>query len=319
MPIDPNDPEVAAYLRRMATKQQRVEAQMEALNQRYQQLAAAAEDDKIELKRLSAALKKAASRIRYIEDIPGKRVPYFQGFQINVPGQSNPTVSLAGSRLSDTKQVSMDGPFVCTTYLSAFLLRCYSLGPYDGTNEAVGRPNDSDAGSEVITPLTGRFRPVASSADPFSGAYIGYGIGGVPAAAANVAAAQAVQTFRPGTIDFLFEVADEGVDRLRQNQIPIPSRYLFSEFDRPLYLPVSDFFERGSSIRFSATLTRDVGFAEINYASLPNGFQEGAVSPPPDPIANDPTQSGRMIVALGGTLYFTMLGYKILQAQSPAV
>jgi hypothetical protein len=26
-----------------------------------------------------------------------------------------------------------------------------------------------------------------------------------------------------------------------------------------------------------------------------------------------------MIVALGGTLYFTMLGYKILQAQSPAV
>lgn len=319
MPIDQNDPEVAAYLRRMATKQQRVEAQMEALNQRYQQLAAAAEDDKIELKRLAAALRKAASRIRYIEDIPGKRVPYFQGFQINIPGQSSPTVSLAGSRLSDTKQISMDGPFVCTTYLSAFLLKCFSLGPYDGTNENAGRPNDPEVGSEVNTPLSGRFRPVASSADPFSGAYIGYGIGGIPAAAANTAAMQSVQTFRPGTIDFLFEVADEGVDRLRQNQIPIPSRYLFSEFDRPLYLPVSDFFERGSSIRFSATLTRDVGFAEINYASLPNGFQEGALSPPPDPVANDPTQSGRLIVALGGTLYFTMLGYKILQAQSPAV
>jgi hypothetical protein len=319
MAFDPNDPEVAAYLRRMANKQQRVEAQMEALNGRYQQLAAAAEDDKIELKRLGVALKKAASRIRYIEDIPGKRVPYFQGFQINVPGQSNPTVSLAGSRLSDSKQISQDGPFVCTTYLSAFLLRCFSLGPYDGTDGAVGRPNDSAVGSEVSTPLSGRFRPVSSSADPFSGAYIGMGIGGVPLAAANIAAAQAVQTFRPGIIDFLFEVADEGIDRLRQNQIPIPSRYLFSEFDRPLYLPVSDFFERGASIRFAATLTRDIGFAEINYASLPNGFQEGAVSPPPDPIANDPTQSGRMIVALGGTLYFTMLGYKILQAQSPAV
>jgi hypothetical protein len=319
MAFDPNDPEVAAYLRRMANKQSRVEAQMEALNQRYQAMAAAAEDDKIELKRLASALKKAASRIRYIEDIPGKRVPYFQGFQINIPGQSNPTVSLAGSRLSDTKQISMDGPFVCTTYLSAFLLKCFSLGAYSGTSENVGRPNDPEVGSEVNTPLTGRFRPVASSADPFSGAYIGYGIGGIPAAAAHVAAAQAVQTFRPGTIDFLFEVADEGVDRLRQNQIPIPSRYLFSEFDRPLYLPVSDFFERGSAIRFAATLTRDIGFAEINYASLPNGFQEGALSPPPDPIANDPTQSGRLIVALGGTLYFTMLGYKILQAQSPSV
>jgi hypothetical protein len=319
MAFDPNDPEIAAYLRRMANKQQRVEAQMEALQQRYQAMAAAAEDDKIELKRLGQALKKAASRIRYIEDIPGKRVPYFQGFQINIPGQSNPTVSLAGSRLSDAKQISQDGPFVCTTYLSAFMLRCFSLGPYAGTDQAVGRPNDPDVGSEVNTPLSGRFRPVSSSADPFSGAYIGMGIGGIPAAAANVAAAQAVQTFRPGIIDFLFEVADEGIDRLRQNQIPIPSRYLFSEFDRPLYLPVSDFFERGSSIRFSATLTRDIGFAEINYASLPNGFQEGGVSPPPDPIANDPTESGRMIVALGGTLYFTMLGYKILQAQSPAV
>ena len=319
MPIDSNDPEVAAYLRRMANKQQRVEAQMEALNGRYQAMAAAAEDDKIELRRLGAALKKAAARIRYIEDIPGKRVPYFMGFSISVPGQSNPTVSLTGSRLSDTKQVSQDGPFVATTYLSAFMLRCFSLGPYAGTNTAIGRPNDPDIGSEVSTPLTGRFRPVSSSADPFSGAYIGPGIGGIPAAAANVAAAQAVQTFRPGIIDFLFEVADEGTDRLRQNQIPIPSRYLFSEFDRPLYLPVSDFFERGSAIRFSATLTRDIGFAEINYASLPNNFQEGGVSPPPDPVANNPTESGRMIVALGGTLYFTMLGYKILQAQSPAV
>jgi len=319
MPMDMNDPEVAAFFRKMATRQERVAAQMAALEDRYQQLAASSEDDKIELRKLRQALKKAAERIRYIEDIPGKRVPYFQTFQINIPGQSNPTVSLAGSRLSDTKQVSMDGPFVATTYLSAFQLKTFSLGPYGTEDPETGRISDPPLGTEVSTPLSGRFRPVSSSADPFSGAYIGYGIGGIPAAAANLAAAQAVQTFRPGIIDFLFEVADEGVDRLRQNQIPIPSRYLFSEFDRPLYLPVSDFFERGSSIRFSATLTRDIGFAEINYASLPNGFQEGAVSPPPDPIANDPPLSGRMIVALGGTLYFTMLGYKILQAQSPAV
>jgi hypothetical protein len=318
--MDPNQsPELAAYLRKMATKQGRIDAQMEALEQRYLQMASAAEDDKLRIKQLSQAIKKASDRIRYVEDIPGKRVPYFQGFQINIPGQTNPTVTLAGSRLSDSKQISMDGPFVCTTWLSAFMLRTYSVGPYSGATVLdVGRPNDPALGTEVTTPLSGRFRPIASTADPFSGAYIGAGIGGVPAAAANVAAAQAVQTFRPGTIDFLFEVADEGVDRLRQNQIPLPSRYLFSEFDRPLYLPVSDFFERGSSIRFSATLTRDVGFAEINYGSLPNGFQEGGVSPPPDPIANNPTGSGRMIVALGGTLYFTMAGYKILQAQSPA-
>lgn len=312
------DPELSAFLRKIANRNAKLEAQMKVLGDRYQEMAAQHEDDKIALKQLREAVKKAAERIRYIEDIPGKRVPYFLTFQINIPGQTNPSISLAGSRLSDTKQISQDGPFVCTTYLSAFLLKTYSIGPYQD-EQGDGRPNDPVAGTEVVTPLSGRFRPVASTADPFSGAYIGPGIGGLPAQAANVAAAQAVQTFRPGTVDFLFEIADEGVDRLRQNQVPIPSRYIFSEFDRPLYLPISDFFERGSTIRFSSTFTRDLGFAEINYPALPNGLSEGSLQPPPDPIANNPPLSGRAIVALGGTLYFTMLGYKILQAQSPAV
>lgn len=311
MPID--DPNVAAYLRKMASRQERVETQFKALAKRYQQLAAEHEDDKIELTKLRKAFKKAAERIRYIEDIPGKRVPYFQNFEIEIPGPTTPATTVAGQRLSDTKPISQDGPFVATTYLGAFLMKTFSIGPYGDEDD--GRPNDPAAGAEVITPLTGRFRPIASSADPFAGAYIGYGLG-----PNTVAGAQAVQTFRPGAIDFLFEIADEGVDRLRQNQVPIPSRYLFSEFDRPLYLPISDFFERGSSIRFSATLTRELGFAEVNYALLPNGFAEGDQQPPPDPTnAGPPANAGRAIVSIGGTLYFTMLGYKILQAQSPAV
>jgi hypothetical protein len=135
----------------------------------------------------------------------------------------------------------------------------------------------------------------------------------------TIAGAQTAQTFRPGAVDFLFEVSDGGVDRMRQNSIPIPSRYLFSEFDRPLYLPVADFFERSSSIQFAATLTRELGFAEVNYALLPNGFAEGNQQPAPDPTDTDNPDAGRVPVSIGGTLYFTMLGYKILQAQSPAV
>jgi hypothetical protein len=308
MAID--DPQLAAYLRQMASKNEQMENQVSALMRRYKDLASAAEDKDIELKKLRQAVKKASERIRYVEDIPGKRVPYFMTFQINIPGPTTPSTQVAGQRLSDTKQVSQDGPFVCTTYLSAFEMKTYSVGPYGDLD--AGRPSDPPAGQEVITPLSGRFRPVASSADPFAGAYIGVDIG-----PQSVAGAQVVQTFRPGIIDFLFEVADEGVDRLRQNQVPIPSRYLFSEFDRPMYLPVSDFFERGSAIRFSATLTRELGFAEVNYALLQNGFSEGGQQPSPDPtVANE---IGRVPVSIGGTLYFTMLGYKILQAQSPAV
>lgn len=307
-----NDPKLAAYLRQLAGNNEQLKSQMKALLGRYKQLSSRFEDQAIEQKRLRAAVKKAAERIRYIEDIPGKRVPYFLQFQIEIPGPDTPTTTVAGTKLSDTKVVSQDGPFVCTTYLGAFLMKTYSIGPYG--DEQSGRPNDPPAGQEVITPLSGRFRPVASTADPFAGAYIGYGLG-----PGTVAGAQAVQTFRPGMIDFLFEIADEGVDRLRQNQIPIPSRYLFSEFDRPLYLPVSDFFERSSAVRFSATLTRELGFAEVNYALLPNGFAEGGQQPPPDPTNAQAPGSGRSIVSVGGTLYFTMLGYKILQAQSPAV
>lgn len=305
-----DDPRLAAYLRGLGEQHKRFEAQIDSLTRRTNSLLSKGEEDRMEMKRLRDALKKASDRIRYVEDIPGKRVPYFMNFEINIPGPTTPSLNVSGQRLSDTKQVSMDGPFVCTSYMSGFLMKTYSLGPYG--SELTGRPNDPPAGSEIITPLTGRFRPVASTADPFAGAYIGPYVGPV-----SIAGAQAVQTPRPGVIDFLFEIADEGVDRLRQNQVPIPSRYLYSEFDRPMYLPVSDFFERGSSIRFSATLTRDLGFVEINSTQLPNGFNETSVTPPPNPAA--PGEVGRLVTAIGGTLYFSMVGYKILQAQSPAV
>jgi hypothetical protein len=313
------DENTRRYLSQMANQHERIEAQLQSLVKRYRAMASEREDDKMELRKMRDALKKAAARIRYIEDIPGKRVPYFMQFAINIPGPTSPSVTIAGSRLSDVKTISQDGPFVCTTYLSAFLLKTYSIGDYTvGENPANGRPNDPVAGTEVISPLSGRWRPVASTADAFEGAYIGARVGEVVGDAATLDDATKVKTFRPGTVDFTFEIADEGVDRLRQNQIPIPSRYLFTENDRPLYLPVSDFFERGSSIRFSATLTRDLGFAEVNYAALPNGFSEGQADPPPNPAIPD-TYQGRQVLSLGGTLYFTMLGYKILQAQSPAV
>jgi hypothetical protein len=308
-------PQLASHLAALGDKNERQELQLKALYKRVLQLAQQHQDDQVAIRELRAAYKKAADRIRYIEDIPGKRVPYFLGFNIEIPGPDSPTETLRGARLPDVKQVSMDGPFVCTSYMTAFLMKTFSIGPYDGSQTGdvpPGRPNDPQAGVEVITPLSGRFRPCASTADPFSGNYIGAQVGPF-----SLGGAVTGNTFRPGEIDFLFEIQDSGVDRLRQNQIPIPSRYLVTEFDRPLYLPVSDFFERGTTITFTATLTRDLGFAEVNYAQLPNGFAEGNQNPPPNPFA-DPT-TGRAVVSIGGTLYFTMVGYKILQAQSPAV
>jgi hypothetical protein len=304
-----SDPGFASYLRDLEDSKKRQETQIDLLTRHMRQLINKVGDQKVEQQRLSDALAKAAKRIRYIEDIPGKRVPYFLNFQIDYPNGGTPGLSIAGKQEIATQPISQDGPFVCTTYLSAFLMKTYSIGPY-GTAED-GRPNDPAAGTEVVTPLTGRFRSVSSTTDPFAGAYIGPRVG-----PNTVAGAQAVQTFRPGEVDYLFEIFDASVDRNRQNQIPTSSRYIFSEYDRPMYLPISDFFSQSAVIQFKATMTREFGYAEVNYAQLPNGNAEGNASPPPDPTNGD--GSGRQVVALGGTLYFTMLGYKILQAQSPA-
>ena len=307
------DPDTTRMLRDMEEQHRRLYARQKVLNERNNKLTQDYESLKAELDSVKSAAAKASKRIRYIEDIPGKRVPYFLNFSIDIPGPTSPSLTLAGSQLTDNKQISMDGPFVCTSYMSAFLMRTYSIGPYT-IGASGGRPNDPPAGTEVITPLTGRFRPVASTADPFSGAYIGVQVGPL-----TIAGAQSVQTLRPGEIDYLFEIQDNGSNRNRQNQIPMPSRYIFSEFDRPLYLPVGDFFERGSTVTWKMTLMHDLGFAEVNYAALPNGFAEGDQVPPPDPASNTPPDSGRVPVAIGGTVYFTMVGYKILQAESPAV
>ena len=316
-----DDPRIEQYLRRLGERQKRTESQISTIVEHYNDLKNSYEGSQMELKRMQSALKKTAEKIRYIEDIPGKRIPYFMNFEISVPGPDNPTFTVVGQRLSDVKQVSMDGPFVCTSYLSAFRMKTYSLGPYtypDGEASAV--KSMPAIGTELITSLTGRFRPVASTADPFSGAYIGPGVG-----LQTLLDASLVNTFRPGTVDFLYEISDEGTDRQRQNQVPSPSRYLFSENDRPLYLPVSDFFERGSSLKIQISMLHDLGYAEINATSFPpNGvgpfadsnIPGNAIPGPSETVANG---AGRVVVGIGGTLTFTMLGYKILQAQSPAV
>jgi hypothetical protein len=286
-------PQVASFLRNLNDKQARQQSQFEALAKAYRELRTRSEGDKLEIQRLGEWVRKAASRIRYIEDIPGKRVPYTMNFEVSIPSaanQSNPV----GARIRAQQQVSMDGPFVGTMLMGAFRMQTFSLGPIDPTYL-----NLPPLGEEVLTPLTGRFRPIASTADAFKGAYVGPGAGAVPAD---------VNTFRPGEIDFLWEYADEGTDRERQNQIPTPSRYLFSENDRPFYLAVSDFFERGSTIAFYLTLLRSVGLAEVTFGPGWNGITESSIAP-----------VNRAVLALGGTVTLSIHGYKILQAQSPAV
>lgn len=286
-------PQVAQFLRSLNDKQARQAAQFDALAKAYRDLRTRSEGDKLEIQRLGEWVQKAAKRIKYIEDIPGKRVPYTMNFEIEMPSDANTPLPV-GARVRSQQQTSMDGPFVASMLMGAFRMRTYSLGP-----DIQLFPGMPPVGEEIITPFTGRFRPIASTTDGFSGAYIGIGTG---------ASANLVNTHRPGEIDFLWEYTDGGTDRSRQNEIPTPSRYLFSENDRPFYLAVSDFFERGSTITFYVTLLRSLGLVEASFSAGYNGYTESAIAP-----------ADRATFAVGGTLTLSIHGYKILQAQSPAV
>ena len=283
----------------------REKGQNRALKEQLAELFNHFRQHKVKFRAVEKWIEKAAQRIKYIEDIPGKRIPYLLNFVIELPpsgnaeGASDGIGSIANQQFFDTQQIPMDGPFVATHYMGAFVMKTYSLGPTEA------RPQDADAGVEVTTPLTGRFRPLASTNDDFSGAYIGPGT-------TVVSGIADVNTPRPGEIDFLWTLEDEGSRRARQNQIPQPSRYIFSEVDRPYYLAVSDFYERGSVIRWTVTPTREMDLVEMAYVAY-NGFSGG------EGADIDGTGVNRRVFATGGTLYLTMGGYKILQAQTPAV
>jgi len=121
-------PQVASFLRNLNDKQARQQSQFEALAKAYRELRTRSEGDKLEIQRLGEWVRKAASRIRYIEDIPGKRVPYTMNFEVSIPSVAN-QANPVGARIRAQQQVSMDGPFVGTMLMGAFRMQTFSLGP----------------------------------------------------------------------------------------------------------------------------------------------------------------------------------------------
>jgi len=74
------------------------------------------------LNEMFSLLKSMGTAPKWIEDIPGKRSPYFAPIDITLAASST-------SRVSGTHNVSTDGPFVCTA-VAAFFQR--TNGAYSG-------------------------------------------------------------------------------------------------------------------------------------------------------------------------------------------
>ena len=184
-----------------------------------------------EIRAIKAALgslqqaKSAASALtplvpRFIEDIPGKRVPYTYGVNITITN----TTQTPG-----TITISSDGPFLATGLVAAW------------------RPTTGTSPVGAIA-MTGRWRPISST-----NAIVSDG-------AASLIAL-------PDAVDFTWNYSEAGSDRARQN-IDRSSVELFSNQDRPCYLPIADFFERNTAVTVNVTMLR----APTNAGVLWFGF-----------------------------------------------
>ncbi len=93
----------AGYLRRLAESVGNLQAEIAKRDGRL-----------AEVERKLAEVAGSRERPFYVEDIPGKRVPFWAVIQITIPAQSV-------SRTSGIHTLSMDGPFVATDIFAHFL------------------------------------------------------------------------------------------------------------------------------------------------------------------------------------------------------
>ena len=153
---------------------------------------------------------------RFIEDIPGKRVPYTYGINIAITNTAQTPGVIT---------ISSDGSFLATGLIAAW------------------RPTAFAAGPPVNT--IGRWRPISSV-----NAVVADGAGTIIAL--------------PDSVDFTWNYMEAGSDRNRQN-IDRSSVELFSNQDRPCYLPIADFFERNTAVTVNITMLRTPTNAGVLY------------------------------------------------------
>jgi hypothetical protein len=180
----------------------------------------------------------------YIEDIPGRRIPWV--YLVEIP--------IKGTDLSVREQsvtVTQEGPFVAERRWATFL----SAYEYQVTDEA------SASVAKFPGRSSGRYRPVHSASDyadthhnsaSENAAWITLsqeGGGALVVPSGQIAIPSAASSFRTMQFDGVIQIEDSGSNWPRQNR-PIPSAFWAPETNGPIHLSALDFFERGSGITF---------------------------------------------------------------------
>jgi hypothetical protein len=254
-----------------------------------------------------------SDHIRYIESIPGRRVPF--DMLVDIPIGANATGQQQG-----TVTVSQDGPFVAVArfavFQSAFQFQFRdpqtgSLAAFQGRSFGRFRPIHSV--NDWADATAGVFNPLAGIAFPGTGAAI-------------YASPSNHSSFRTMEWDGVIEFFNQGAAYPRSN-IQVPSAFWVSENNAAFQLAALDFFERGETLQWRVTPTH-VNNPQAGNASAYGGpgnpfpflgsqydVHEGIVDPlisdadvtTPDPVTRLPD----------GILTIGFHGYRIIQPPGP--
>jgi hypothetical protein len=242
--------------------------------------------------------------IRYIEQIPGRRIPF--DLLVNIPIGAN----IVAEQQAST-QISQDGPFVAVARYCTFQ-SAYSFSQVDP---------ETSASAAFQGRSYGRFRPTSSVGDLLDGSKGYQPVAGAafPGLGAAIAASPSNHSnFRTMEFDGLIQFLNQGSGWQRQN-IQVPSAFYMQEINSPFLLGALDFFERGETLQWKVTPTHtnNPEFGNVS-GFLTGGFypfqdsqydvHEGIVDPyiqdqETDPITRLPN----------GILTIGFHGYRIIQ------
>jgi len=248
------------------------------------------------------------AHVRYIEKIPGRRIPF--DFMVSIVIGSNTISEQQG-----TRTVSQDGPFVGVARLAAFQSAFQFSRRDPVTQEQAAFQGRS----------FGRFRPVHSAWDLNDG-QAGYqpitGIAAPGTGAAIVASPSNHSSFRTMEFDGVITMLNQGAAFPRSND-PIPSAWYTDSIVSPFQLGAMDFFERGETVQWKVTPSHVNNPPAGNLSGYAAGglypflgsqydVQEGINDPLNPAATSDP------ITRLpDGILYLAMHGFRIIQPPGP--
>ena len=246
--------------------------------------------------------------IRYIEQIPGRRLPF--DLMVNIPIGSNITTEQQASTT-----VSQDGPFIAVARFAAF----QSAHTFTVTDTVTNQETTFQGRS------FGRYRPIHSAWDLNDGQQPLQPIVGVasPGTGAGIFASVSNNSnFRTMEFDGAIRFSNQGSGFQRQN-IQLPSAFYTQQINSPFPLGALDFYERGEVLEWKVTPLHTnnpdagnaFGFATggfYPFLSSQYDVHEGILDPFVDGVETDPVQR-----LPEGILTIGFHGYRIIQPPGP--